>query len=231
MRYLMVILMCVFFAVPAAADIYMYVGDDGVVYFTNIVDENAEQDGYSLYMREARAPRVRDTLNELPNYKEDDMAKYEEIIRYAAHLYEMEYELIKAIIKVESNFRKEAVSNRGARGLMQIMPTTGTQLNLDEPFDPESNILAGTKYVKSLVTKFNNDVPLALAAYNAGPGAVTRHNNKVPPYKETRNYIKKVLTFYEKYKHEERDKMNTYTRSEYVASYLKDNQGASSSAP
>ena len=212
MRYFLAALICTLFSATVNADIYRYVNEDGIMYFSNIEVE-AEKKGYSFYMPETRSPEAEYKI--FPNmYRPDQATQYDEIIRYASFLYEIEYELVKAVIKVESNFKKEAVSHKGACGLMQIMPATQKVLNLEQPFDPQSNILAGTSYLKFLMNRFNN-LPLALAAYNAGPGAVEKYGNAVPPYKETQNYVRKVLLYYEQFKKEERNKLNSVTQTSY----------------
>lgn len=202
MRYFITSLFILLFTVSVSyADIYYYVGDDGVMHFSNIVKGDAEQKGYTFYMLETRTPEM--SYKIYPKiYNYDNTNNYDDIIQYASYLYELDYELIKAVIKVESNFQREAISPKGACGLMQIMPATQKFLNCDEPFDPQSNILAGTYYLNYLIKKFKK-LPLALAAYNAGPGAVERYNYTIPPYQETQDYVKKVLHYYDKFKREQ----------------------------
>jgi len=109
----------------------------------------------------------------------------------AAAKHNVDANLVRAIIKQESNFNPSAVSNKGAMGLMQLMPGTARQLGVTDPFDPQQNVDAGVRHLKHLLDDFNGDVALSLAAYNAGEGAVTR-NNGVPPYRETRDYVKRI---------------------------------------
>ena len=107
--------------------------------------------------------------------------------------------LIKAIIANESGFDANATSNAGAQGLMQLMPGTATGLGVTNAYDPAQNVWGGTKYIKGLLDRFNGDPRLAVAAYNAGPGAVEKYDG-VPPYAETQNYVQNVLASYEKYR-------------------------------
>jgi len=126
------------------------------------------------------------------------LEKYNEIINQVAERFEVESSLIIAIIKTESDFNHTAVSRKGAEGLMQIMPDTASMMKLEKPFNPEENIMAGTRYLRLLLERFNNDKTLALAAYNAGPETVEIYHG-VPPFPETRNFIHKVLSYYEQY--------------------------------
>jgi len=120
--------------------------------------------------------------------------KFSEIITAAAEKYDVDASLIKAVIKAESNFDADAVSSSGAQGLMQLMPATAKSLGVDDPFDPEQNIFGGTKFLHRLLDKYNNNVSLALAAYNAGPGAVDKYGG-IPPYTQTQTYVKRVLNY------------------------------------
>ncbi|MGD2195677.1 lytic transglycosylase domain-containing protein [Lysinibacillus fusiformis] len=121
--------------------------------------------------------------------------QYAAIIEKASATYGVPEKLIAAVIKQESNFNPSVVSHAGAQGLMQLMPQTAQYLGVTNAFDPEQNIMAGAKYLRQMLDKFNNDPALALAAYNAGASRVTKYGG-IPPFKETQNYVKKVMNYF-----------------------------------
>jgi soluble lytic murein transglycosylase-like protein len=129
-----------------------------------------------------------------------DKTPFNEIIRQAASRYGVDADLIHCLIAVESNFDPKAVSPKNARGLMQIMPKTAAHLGVKNVFDPRENIDAGTRYLREMLAKYNNDLTLALAAYNAGPDKVDHFGRRVPPYPETRLYVIKISASYAKAK-------------------------------
>lgn len=120
---------------------------------------------------------------------------YSEIINRAAEKYNLPAALLRAVIKAESNFNPLACSSAGAMGLMQLMPSTARALGVDNPWDPEENIEGGSRYLRQLLDQYANNLPLALAAYNAGPGQVKKYGG-IPPFTETRNYIQRILNLW-----------------------------------
>jgi len=124
-----------------------------------------------------------------------DLAKhYESLVKQYASFFDLEENLVHAVIKVESNYNSNARSSKGAQGLMQLIPETANDMNVRDPFNPEENIRGGSRYLRLMLDQFNGNTDLALAAYNAGPNAVLRHRG-IPPYEETRNYVQKVKKY------------------------------------
>ena len=167
------------------SDIYMYIDSNGVVNFTDVPTST----DYKLYIKEKKQ-RIKQSVS---------TRKYDDIIKKAQKKYGVEFSLIKAVIKVESGFNPKAVSKKGAKGLMQIMPDNYKNLFVKDPFNPSQNIMAGTLYLQRLLKRYEYKLPLALAAYNAGPRAVDKYK-RIPPYKETQNYVRKVMKTYSAYK-------------------------------
>jgi len=124
--------------------------------------------------------------------------KYDNIIHEVSGKYGVESSFIRAIIKAESDFDYRAVSSKGARGLMQLMPRTADAMEVNDPFSPKENIVGGTRYICLLLERFNDNKILALAAYNAGPEMVEAYQG-IPPFQETRTFVRRVLNYYKQY--------------------------------
>jgi soluble lytic murein transglycosylase len=167
-------------------DIYRYIDENGVMHFTNTPTSSTQK--FKLFLREK--PKINSRYS---------TKKYDDIIANASRQYDVSFPLLKAIIKAESGFDPRAVSKKGAKGLMQIMPENFKPLGIKDPFDPSQNIHAGARYFKQMYDRFKGKLALSLAAYNAGPTAVERYKT-VPPYEETEEYVERVLKFYYNYK-------------------------------
>lgn len=176
----------------AVADIYVYVDQNGVRHFTNAPTSSK----YRLYSKDIHRYRYTPIYSGNLNFNFNDPEIYDGLIEMASRTYGVSPKLLKAIIKVESNFNPKAKSRKEAKGLMQIMSQNFNDLNIDNPFDPYQNIMGGTKYFKQLLEKYNNHLDLALAAYNAGPAAVDKYNG-IPPFQETIEYVRKVKSYYQ----------------------------------
>ena len=178
----------VFFSKNTFCGIYKYVDKNGVIHFTNVPTDPR----YKLY--------IRDKGNSyFLIYDYSWPSTYDHYIKRVSNKYNIDFTLIKAIIKTESDFNPFAVSSKGAVGLMQLMPKTATRWKVRNIFDPLENIEGGVKYLRFLLNMFNKNLELSLAAYNAGENAVLRYGG-IPPFFETKRYIKKVLHYYNYFK-------------------------------
>ena len=173
-------------ASPAGAGrpIYSFVGPDGVIHFTDTP-------------RDGRYRKLPDPKPGRAFVRAPQRWEYDGLIGLTAREHEVEPALVKAVIAAESNFDPEAVSRKGAQGLMQLMPVTATDLGVEDPLRPMENVRAGTRYLRLMLDRYG-DVERAVAAYNAGPAAVDRYGG-VPPYRETQDYVRRVLTYYRHY--------------------------------
>jgi soluble lytic murein transglycosylase-like protein len=163
-------------ALAATGDVKIVVGASGR---RVILNENLAQ----------RARRLSARLADLPDQSLEPM-----IARHS-DAQNLDPKLVRALIQAESGYNVKAVSNKGAIGLMQLMPDTASELNVQNPYDPDQNIQGGTKYLRQMIDHFAGKVELAIAAYNAGPGAVEKHGG-IPPFAETRDYVKRVLALW-----------------------------------
>jgi len=139
-----------------------------------------------------------DSSDETPALRLQPNTQLAELIQQQSQAQQVDPDLVKAVIRQESGFNPKAVSHVGAQGLMQLMPGTASGLGVTDSFNPQQNVAGGAKYLKNLLNKYDQSVPMALAAYNAGPGAVDKYHG-VPPYKETQNYVKNVMKSYRNY--------------------------------
>ena len=172
---------------PAGAQVYKLSENDGTIHFTNAPTDPRYRSlaGYPSgtaagWLRLARV----------------DTARYGSEIKDASERYGVPERLVHAVIRVESAFNPRAVSVKGAQGLMQLMPETASMLGVRNSFDPQQNIDGGVRHLRGLIDRFGNDLPLALAAYNAGEKAVVNHRG-IPPFPETRDYVTRVLHLYD----------------------------------
>jgi soluble lytic murein transglycosylase-like protein len=171
---------------PGAADVYVYKDKQGVLTFTNVPTHQ----GFRRVIREgyARASSLGSSAN-----------SYEDLIRSASDRHSVDPDLIRAVIKVESDFDSSARSNKGAMGLMQLMPETARLHNVVDLYNPSANIDGGVRHLKLLLGRYQGDLELSLAAYNAGIKAVEKHGG-IPPFAETREYVRRVLSYYQSYR-------------------------------
>jgi soluble lytic murein transglycosylase-like protein len=191
MRILFLILLIFFAFGPAltAADLYRFMDEEGGIYYTNVPGKG----------RMKVLLPIKKTIPNSVSSPYSDTKAYEPIIESASQRFTIDPDLIRAVIKAESNFNHRAVSPKGALGLMQLMPFTAKEMSVANPFDPEENIHGGVRYLSELLQLLDRNLPLALAAYNAGPERVIGRN-EIPSIEETRNYVKRVMMYYEDFK-------------------------------
>ena len=180
-NFMKILMLLTLLALPAhaMADIYKYVDSNGVIHFTNTPTSNQ----FRLYQKAG-----------------GEKMTIQDVIQRYATFYQLEKALVNAVIKVESDFNPNAVSRKGALGMMQLIPQTARMLKVKDPLDPEENIRGGSHYLRMMLDQFKGNLDLALAAYNAGPTAV-RNYGGIPPYSETIRYVDKVKHYLGKYRH------------------------------
>jgi soluble lytic murein transglycosylase-like protein len=177
-------------AAPARADIYSFTDEQGITHLTNVPSDAR----YKVFLRSA--PAVSEAGGRISPALLARSVQYDSIIEDASARTSIEPELLRAVIVVESGFDAGAVSPKGARGLMQLMPATARAYGAANAGDPAQNVHAGARYLRYLMDRYGNDMELVLAAYNAGEKAVERYQGQVPPYGETLRYVPKVLRIY-----------------------------------
>ncbi len=193
-------------AAPVHADLYGFVDERGVTHFSNTPLDHR----YYLFKRERKdatfpgsnlviinvpysAPRR--TIHVNPAQRK----QFAPLVAAVAREHKLSPALLHAVITVESGYNPKARSSKGAAGLMQLMPETAKRYSVNDIWDPRQNVDGGARYLRDLLALFNNNLGLALAAYNAGEAAVTQNGNRIPPYPETRNYVPRVLQHYHLY--------------------------------
>jgi len=177
---------------PSYADIYRYEDDEGIVHFTDAPTDKR----FKVFMRDLK--KDRELRTKLKYARSINPAEYEQLIKNCADKYGVSTSLVKAVIHAESGYNPNAVSSKGASGLMQLMPATAKSLKVADRFNPKDNVEGGVKYLRFLLDTFRGDVSLALAAYNAGLSNVAKYGG-IPPFNETRNYVNRVLSYMQTY--------------------------------
>ena len=173
-------------ASPARAQIYSWRDADGRLVLSNAKPHNAEA------VQSYAVPEAEGVRTTRASVAIDRMQAYDDLIVEHAHLNNVRPSLVRAVVQVESGFNPRAYSPKGAMGLMQLMPATAREFGVRNAFDPEQNVRGGVAYLRQLLDRYDGNEQLALAAYNAGPGAVDKHGQAIPPYRETRDYVTKV---------------------------------------
>ncbi len=184
--------------------IYTYVDEKGVIHFTNVPTDSATI--HRQQSRQENSVKNRKSIKRVsikkrsrkrvsPYYSQAYEKVLDKYIRAISSYFGVDYRLVKAVVRAESGFNPHAISPKGAIGLMQLMPDTAFEMGIYNPRHPLHNLIGGVKYLKQMLKEFNNNLILALAAYNAGPNAVRKYGG-VPPYRETREYIRRVLKYY-----------------------------------
>lgn len=219
-------LLACLFANNVHADLYGFVDEQGQVHLANRqLDERYQLyqksmlpgSGSNAALDDATTPGLGATLSNdnrlpvaaaartdglksvsAPAYNSKLASQYKHLIDQTAREFKLDADLLHSIVTVESGYNPQAVSPKGAIGLMQVIPATGERFGVSRLDDPRQNLRAGARYLRFLLSQFNNDLPLVIAAYNAGEGAVQKYRNTIPPYDETRDYVAKVLASYEK---------------------------------
>lgn len=195
MKLLLLTILLFALAPSAKADIYTYTDASGIVHFSNVPDHKNFKIVVAAQRDENRSEPPRGQVQ----VSQAEKTRFTPLVEEAARTYQVDVALLHAVISAESGYNPAAVSNKGAVGLMQLMPETARRYGVANSLDPEQNIRGGTKYLSYLLQMFNNNLELAVAAYNAGENAVIRYGYSIPPYRETLAYVPKVLKLQKKY--------------------------------
>lgn len=182
-----------------ATDIYMFRDEQGAAYYSNVSGHNRVKVRMPVFKQEIKKRPIRWPANPITLAASGKTGVYEPIIASASRIFSVDADIVRAVIKTESNYNVRAVSPKGAQGLMQLMPATAQDMGVNDPFDPVDNIHGGVRYLSQLLDVLNDDLPLALAAYNAGPSRVIG-SRQIPAIYETRQYVDRVLSYYHHYK-------------------------------
>jgi soluble lytic murein transglycosylase-like protein len=209
----MLAILCAALVGTASAQVYSYTDADGVVHFTNIPPKGKDARRWQRVDRatpehgKAAASRGNcERCDVVParDRSPERFRRYDEYIYEAAELYRIPVSLIRAVIKVESDYDPRVVSSMGARGLMQLMPVVVEDMGVRNVHDPRDNILGGTRLLRVLANRYQGDLVLTIAAYHSGMGSLQKYRNTVPPYENTRKYLRMVLERYYQYKEKEK---------------------------
>ena len=182
-----------FHARDAVANIYSFKDENGITHFSNLPHLDRR---YKLVYRIPVAGQYRPNAWSASGPAAVDISRLVPIINDAARAYGLDPKLVHAVIRAESGYNANAVSSKGAVGLMQLIPATAQRYGVQDSYDPGQNIQGGTRYLRDLLKMFNGNMELAIAGYNAGENAVIRAGHRIPPYPETMAYVPKVLSFY-----------------------------------
>ena len=187
-----------FLCQPGRADVYAYTAEDGSVSLSNVPTDER----YTVLIAGPKQAATTVAVDTVRRGKPGLTGKagYDQVVDEVSRTYGLESALLHAVISVESHYNPKAVSKKGAAGLMQLMPQTAKRYGVADALDPQQNLDGGAQYLRDLLRMFNNDISLALAAYNAGENAVTKYGNRIPPYRETVRYVPLVLDFYQRYR-------------------------------
>lgn len=186
-----------FALVPSAkADIYTYTDAKGIIHFSNVPDNK----NFKVIVVAQKDEKGPEPLRSQIQVSQAGESRFAPLVEEAARTYRVDAALLHAVIAAESGYNPAAVSNKGAVGLMQLMPEIARRYGVANSLDPEQNIRGGARYLSDLLQTFNNNLELVVAAYNAGENAVIRHGYSIPPYRETLAYVPRVLKLQKKYR-------------------------------